>query len=254
MKESKHIQEPEHHYDDDDGVQDRLDAARHGDETIHQPQQNANYDQDHHKVNQGHDLSSFFALRHPASLVVDPCCRFGPRADATLWSGVEPGISGWFRLKLRYCFSLQSFCFPHEQHTRRDGGGYLFICGHICHLLAHVRPAANAWHKSWQSQHHCEDTRRARISLLTLRAFWTPRAWREKLSGFPRGQLSLHKDAAKHVMYIQQGSVKFSVVNATGKEAVVAVLKPGAFLANDVLQASRFAWGQPPVRRRPPRS
>jgi hypothetical protein len=93
-----------------------------------------------------HDLSPFFARRHPASLVVDACCRFGPRADATLWSGVEPGISGWFRLKLRYyfslwyCFSLPSFCFPHERYTRRDGGGYLSICGHICHLFAHVRP------------------------------------------------------------------------------------------------------------------
>jgi hypothetical protein len=141
MNQPKYIQEPEHHYDDDDGVQDRLDASRHGDETIHQPQQNANYDQDRYKVNQRHDrFVSFLARRHPASLVVDPCFRFGPRADATLWSGVEPGISGWFRLKLRFCFSLRSFCFPHERHTRRDGGGYLSICGHRCHLFAHAGP------------------------------------------------------------------------------------------------------------------
>ena len=33
-------------------------------------------------------------------------------------------------------------------------------------------------------------------------------------------------DSAKTVMYVQKGRVKLSVVNATGKEAVVAVLGP----------------------------
>jgi hypothetical protein len=51
MNQSKYIQEPEHHTDDYDGIQDRLDAARHGDEAIHQPQQNANYDQNRYKLN-----------------------------------------------------------------------------------------------------------------------------------------------------------------------------------------------------------
>jgi hypothetical protein len=51
MNQSKYIQEPKHDYDDDDGVQDRLDASRHGDEAIHQPQQNADYDQDRYQVN-----------------------------------------------------------------------------------------------------------------------------------------------------------------------------------------------------------
>jgi CRP/FNR family cyclic AMP-dependent transcriptional regulator len=37
-------------------------------------------------------------------------------------------------------------------------------------------------------------------------------------------------DPSKHVMYIQEGSVKLSVVNETGKEAVVAILGPGDFL------------------------
>jgi CRP-like cAMP-binding protein len=37
-------------------------------------------------------------------------------------------------------------------------------------------------------------------------------------------------EPAKHVMYIQEGSVKLSVVNETGKEAVVAILGPGDFL------------------------
>ena len=37
-------------------------------------------------------------------------------------------------------------------------------------------------------------------------------------------------DLCKDVMYIQKGDVRLSVVSKTGKEAVVAVLKPGDFL------------------------
>jgi len=37
-------------------------------------------------------------------------------------------------------------------------------------------------------------------------------------------------DLCKNVMYIQKGSVKLSVVSKTGKEAVVAMLKPGDFV------------------------
>ena len=37
-------------------------------------------------------------------------------------------------------------------------------------------------------------------------------------------------DPAKNVIYIQEGSVKLTVVNETGKEAVVAILKPGDFV------------------------
>ena len=50
-------------------------------------------------------------------------------------------------------------------------------------------------------------------------------------------------DAAKHVMYIQQGGVKLSVVNATGKEAVVAVLKPGDFFGEGCLAGQPIRMG-----------
>jgi CRP/FNR family cyclic AMP-dependent transcriptional regulator len=42
-------------------------------------------------------------------------------------------------------------------------------------------------------------------------------------------------DIAKNVMYIQEGRVKLTVVNQTGKEAVVAVLGPGDFLGEGCL-------------------
>src|SRR6266566_3311025 len=40
---------------------------------------------------------------------------------------------------------------------------------------------------------------------------------------------------AKHVMYIQEGGVKLTVVNETGKEAVVAILGPGDFFGEACL-------------------
>jgi CRP-like cAMP-binding protein len=42
-------------------------------------------------------------------------------------------------------------------------------------------------------------------------------------------------DPAKNVMYIQEGGVKLTVVNETGKEAVVAILGPGDFFGEGCL-------------------
>ncbi len=42
-------------------------------------------------------------------------------------------------------------------------------------------------------------------------------------------------DPAKDVMYIQEGGVKLTVVNESGKEAVVAILEPGDFLGEGCL-------------------
>ena len=50
-------------------------------------------------------------------------------------------------------------------------------------------------------------------------------------------------DPAKTVMYIQEGGVKASVVNGTGKEAVLAILGPGDFFGEGCLagQSIRMA-------------
>jgi CRP/FNR family cyclic AMP-dependent transcriptional regulator len=61
---------------------------------------------------------------------------------------------------------------------------------------------------------------------------------------FPkRATIFSQGDAARHVMYIQQGGVKLSVVNATGKEAVVAVLKPGDFFGEGCLAGQPIRMG-----------
>ncbi len=53
----------------------------------------------------------------------------------------------------------------------------------------------------------------------------------KKATVFARG------DLAKTVIYIQQGRVKLTVVNGTGKEAVIAVLGPGDFFGEGCLAA-----------------
>jgi hypothetical protein len=56
MEKSKDIQEPQNHDNDHDGIQDRLDGSCHGYKVIHQPEENAHYDQYHAYLNQRHDL------------------------------------------------------------------------------------------------------------------------------------------------------------------------------------------------------
>jgi CRP/FNR family cyclic AMP-dependent transcriptional regulator len=58
-----------------------------------------------------------------------------------------------------------------------------------------------------------------------------------------RASIFAQGDLAKHVLYIQQGAVKLSVVNSTGKEAVVAVLKPGDFFGEGCLAGQPIRMG-----------
>ena len=58
-----------------------------------------------------------------------------------------------------------------------------------------------------------------------------------------RATIFAQGDAAKHVMYIQRGGVKLSVVNTTGKEAVVAVLRPGDFFGEGCLAGQPIRMG-----------
>ena len=50
-------------------------------------------------------------------------------------------------------------------------------------------------------------------------------------------------DVAKHVLYIQTGAVKLSVLSKTGREAVVAMLAPGDFFGEGCLAGQRVRMG-----------
>jgi CRP-like cAMP-binding protein len=62
---------------------------------------------------------------------------------------------------------------------------------------------------------------------------------------YRRGQrIYSQGDAASSVFYIQKGGVKLSVVNGTGKEAVVALLGPGDFFGEGCLAGVPFRMGE----------
>ena len=50
-------------------------------------------------------------------------------------------------------------------------------------------------------------------------------------------------DLARHVMYLQSGGVKLSVLSKTGREAVVAMLAPGDFFGEGCLAGQRVRMG-----------
>src|SRR5882724_5874188 len=65
-----------------------------------------------------------------------------------------------------------------------------------------------------------------------------------KIKEFKRGEIVFGQgDPAKTVMYIQEGGVKLSVVNETGKEAVVAILGPGDFFGEGCLAGQSVRMG-----------
>ena len=60
--------------------------------------------------------------------------------------------------------------------------------------------------------------------------------FRKKQTIFAQG------DPANTVIYIQKGSVKFTVVNESGKEAVVAIFGSGDFFGEGAMEPSLFGW------------
>ena len=65
-----------------------------------------------------------------------------------------------------------------------------------------------------------------------------------KVTEFKRAEVIYAQgDAAKSVMYLQSGGVKLTVVNETGKEAVVAILGPGDFFGEGCLAGQSVRMG-----------
>src|SRR3984957_257362 len=58
-----------------------------------------------------------------------------------------------------------------------------------------------------------------------------------------KGMILAQGNSSTHVMYIQKGTVKLSVVNEVGKEAVVAMLGPGDFFGEGCLAGQKVCMG-----------
>jgi len=67
MKESRNTEDPEHHSNHNDTIQDGFDGGLHGNEAIHQPQQNTYYDEYFQELNQRHNRLTVLVSRATAS-------------------------------------------------------------------------------------------------------------------------------------------------------------------------------------------
>jgi CRP/FNR family cyclic AMP-dependent transcriptional regulator len=66
----------------------------------------------------------------------------------------------------------------------------------------------------------------------------------KSVTSFARGEtIFAQGDPSRHVLYIQSGGVKLSVLSKNGKEAVVAMLGPGDFFGEGCLAGQRFRMG-----------
>ncbi len=77
-----------------------------------------------------------------------------------------------------------------------------------------------------------------------VRAYLDAAGVSPRVARFARGAaIFTQGDPARHVFYLQTGTVKLSVLATTGKEAVVALLGPGEFFGEGVLanQPSRIS-------------
>lgn len=84
----------------------------------------------------------------------------------------------------------------------------------------------------------------AKKEAFNAQAFLDSAGVARKVKEFKKAELVYSQgDAAKSVMYVQEGGVKLSVVNEVGKEAVVAILGPGDFFGEGCLAGQSVRMG-----------
>ena len=77
-----------------------------------------------------------------------------------------------------------------------------------------------------------------------VQAFLDSAGIARKIVDYRRSEVIFAQGApCEHVLYIQQGSVKLSVVSKAGREAVVAMLSPGEFFGEGCLAGQRLRMG-----------
>jgi CRP/FNR family transcriptional regulator, cyclic AMP receptor protein len=84
--------------------------------------------------------------------------------------------------------------------------------------------------------------KKTKILAFDAEAFLTSTGVARKVVEYPRkATIFAQGNSSNHVMYIQEGGVKLSVVNEVGKEAVVAMLGPGDFFGEGCLAGQKIS-------------
>jgi CRP/FNR family cyclic AMP-dependent transcriptional regulator len=86
--------------------------------------------------------------------------------------------------------------------------------------------------------------KRTKTSVFDAQAFLDSTGEARRVVEFQRKAVIFAQgNSSKHVMYIQKGGVKLSVVNELGKEAIVAILGPGDFFGEGCLAGQKICMG-----------
>src|ERR1700674_4748745 len=102
----------------------------------------------------------------------------------------------------------------------------------------------NLLYRSWASPGARMKIKKSKTELLKVQTFLDTSGMARKLAEFRKDeQIYCQGDAAKSVMYIQKGNVKFSVVSASGKVAVVAMLGPSDFFGEGCMAGQSVRTG-----------
>jgi CRP/FNR family cyclic AMP-dependent transcriptional regulator len=89
-----------------------------------------------------------------------------------------------------------------------------------------------------------KELKNAKSPVFDAQAFLDSAGVARRVTEFKKKQAIFSQgDPAKQVLYIQKGGVRLSVVNETGKEAVVAVLGPGDFFGEGCLAGQPIRIG-----------
>jgi CRP/FNR family transcriptional regulator, cyclic AMP receptor protein len=84
--------------------------------------------------------------------------------------------------------------------------------------------------------------KKTKSSEFDVEGFLTSTGVARKLVEYPRkATIFTQGNSSNQVMYIQEGGVKLSVVNAAGKEAIVAILGPGDFFGEVCLAGQKIS-------------
>ena len=100
---------------------------------------------------------------------------------------------------------------------------------------------------AWNLEENRQDpptARRRRRRRFNAQTFLESAGVASTIAKYGRGEAVFTQgDACEHVMYIQDGGVKLSVVSKTGREAVVAMLGPGDFFGEGCLAGQPLRMG-----------
>src|SRR5687768_12106043 len=89
-----------------------------------------------------------------------------------------------------------------------------------------------------------EADKRPPVRTFNVQAFLDSTGVAKTIVAFRRGELIFTQgDVSEHVMYIQAGGVKLSVLSKTGREAVVAMLGPGDFFGEGCMAGQPIRMG-----------